>query len=64
VIKIQSGQDLANIFREPVTSENEDAWTQFKEKEFLDESESENSVVSKRRHLKLGQSDTPLDLQR
>jgi Ras GTPase-activating-like protein IQGAP2/3 len=64
VIKIQSGQDLANIFREPVTSENEDAWTQFKENEFLDESESENSVVSKRRHLKLGQSDTPLDLQR
>ncbi|KAI8881001.1 Rho GTPase activation protein [Backusella circina FSU 941] len=63
VIKIQSGQDLENIFREPVTSEIEDTWTQFKEKEFLDESESDNSVVSKRRHLKLGQSDPPLDLK-
>ncbi|KAI8047108.1 Rho GTPase activation protein [Gilbertella persicaria] len=62
VIKIQSGQNLANIFQVPTTSEHEIAWTQLKAKEFLERAE-DRTVISKRRHLQLGQSEPPLDLQ-
>jgi hypothetical protein len=64
VIKIQSGQDLAHIFSEAVTTEHEDAWTQFKWEEFLEAGHEDHTILTKRRHLKLGQSEPPLDLQR
>jgi Ras GTPase-activating-like protein IQGAP2/3 len=63
VIKIQSGKDLACIFQESITSEHERNWTQFKLQEFS-EGPDDKIVVAKRRHLKLGQSEPPLDLQR
>lgn len=63
VIKIQCGKNLAHIFQEPITFEHENLWSQFKSKEFS-EGSRDNTVVSKRRHLKLGQSEPPLDLQR
>lgn len=62
VIKIQSGQDLAHIFQDTVTQEHESAWTSFKYKEFI-EGPEDRTIVAKRRHLKLGQSGPPLDLQ-
>lgn len=62
VIKIQSGRDLAQIFQEPISPEHESTWSQFKSQEFLEGSE-DNTVITKRRHLKLGQSEEPLDLQ-
>ncbi|KAI8372080.1 Rho GTPase activation protein [Choanephora cucurbitarum] len=61
VIKIQNGQDLAEIFASPVTPEHEEAWSRLKQKEFLDGSE-EHAILSKRRNLQLGQTESPLDL--
>jgi hypothetical protein len=61
VIKIQTGRNLAHIFQEPIMSEHEVAWNRFKRKEFL-EGKEDHSIVAKRRHLKLGQSEPPLDL--
>lgn len=63
VIKHQSGQNLAHIFSEPVTEEHEAAWNEFKVQEFM-EGPEDHTIVTKRRHLKLGQSEPPLDLQR
>ena len=62
VIKIQSGQDLASIFHEQVTPAHEHAWSDFRKVEFSGGRE-DSSILSKRRHLKLGQSGAPLDLQ-
>ncbi|KAI7892827.1 Rho GTPase activation protein [Mucor mucedo] len=62
VIKIQSGKDLAHIFQEAVSTDHERVWTKFKSQEFLEGAE-DHTVITKRRYLKLGQSEDPLDLQ-
>ncbi|KAG1495134.1 hypothetical protein G6F46_001406 [Rhizopus delemar] len=62
VIKVQSGPNLAHIFEQPITVDHEKAWDQFKYKEFL-EVEDENSAAAKRRYLRLGQTDQPIDLR-
>jgi Ras GTPase-activating-like protein IQGAP2/3 len=63
VIKVQSGPNLAHIFEQLITVDHEKAWDQFKYKEFL-EVEDENSAAAKRRYLRLGQTDQPIDLRR
>ncbi|KAI8639558.1 hypothetical protein BD408DRAFT_371421 [Parasitella parasitica] len=62
VIKIQTGRDLAHIFQNPITPENETAWNKLKAEEFA-ETKEDRTIISKRRHLQLGQSEPPLDLQ-
>ncbi|CEP08000.1 hypothetical protein [Parasitella parasitica] len=62
VIKIQTGRNLAHIFQNPITPENETAWNELKAKEFAEDKE-DYAIISKRRHLQLGQSEPPLDLQ-
>lgn len=62
VIKIQTGQDLAHIFQDEVKQEHELAWNDFKIQEFA-EGREDHTIISKRRHLNLGQSGPPLDLQ-
>lgn len=62
VIKIQSGKDLAQILRDPVTAEHEAMWTELKITEFS-ETKEDSAVVFKRRHLNLSQHERPLDLK-
>ncbi|KAI9256880.1 Rho GTPase activation protein [Sporodiniella umbellata] len=62
VIKIQTGSTLAHIFEQNVTADHEEAWDQFKRTEFLD-IEDKTSAAAKRRFLKLGQSEQPIDLR-
>lgn len=63
VIKIQSGPTLSRIFDQHITIDQEKVWDQFKYNEFLD-IEEENSAAAKRRYLRLGQADQPIDLRR
>ncbi|RCI02950.1 hypothetical protein CU098_004255, partial [Rhizopus stolonifer] len=62
VIKIQSGPTLSRIFDQHITIDQEKVWDQFKYNEFLD-IEEENSAAAKRRYLRLGQADQPIDLR-
>lgn len=58
IIKIQGGATLKKVLRAPVTEQEEDAWEAFKQAEFS------NPIHAKRRYIKLGHNDPPLDLQR
>jgi Ras GTPase-activating-like protein IQGAP2/3 len=64
VIKIQSGPNLDHILRESINQEYEIEWGHFKSREFSSNTHIDHTIATKRRHLKLGQTDTPIDLQR
>ncbi|KAI8391699.1 Rho GTPase activation protein [Radiomyces spectabilis] len=64
VIRIQQGSSLKAIFDAPVTQEHEDTWSAMKQAEFEPkENDAKAAMAAKRRYLKLGRDDSPLDIQ-
>ncbi|KAI9469833.1 MAG: Rho GTPase activation protein [Benjaminiella poitrasii] len=61
VIKIQTGQDLREIFDARVTKRHESAWASFIPREFL---EKDSAIAAKRRYIVLGHSKNIVDLER
>ncbi|KAI7869374.1 hypothetical protein BDF14DRAFT_1784332 [Spinellus fusiger] len=62
VIKIQSGNNLRTIFKQPIQQEHEDTWSTIKKEEFSEGTDKEHIIRNKRRLLRLNPNDPPVDL--